>query len=876
MRELGLTAPEEVVAAVFASFDPDSDGSIVFTELHQLLIKSVREHPKLEPLELKALNSYSLRRQSLSKKDANLLADAIKSPADVCGQIRAALKKRLVRVLDLFRQFDDDGNGTIDGREFMKAMYELGLEASEGDVAAVFASFDPNSDGVIEYHEMHELLVRSEQSHPDLAPLDVRAVNAIKLRKQRIESANANLFQGDFSLESDSLDSFPQQLRAALHRRLARTIDLFRQLDDDSNGCIDFGEFAKGVSELGLDNVPREVVRTVFRLFDEDGDGLIEYEELDRIIRKSKRTHPRISNFSHHVQHSPHHSAGVLDDEDDPDASMAGYGNLYARERYAGLQSSTEGRPGTAPAGLQFAVHDAPWIGSSAAGGEQPSSSAFNVFEHERGGFGVGSVGGSGGRLAVGRMRPATAHAHRNAAPSAAPVKRSHWGAVRNAQHRQHFPNQQLMKVLRALPKPLPFSEVRVYPTPPVDVSQAQSGHVNGSASQPAPSAATTNMSAASSFSAWELLSGGVAPRHFDFAFGHYRATGTLAIIAHPLTGRAAQHVSSRRLEGSSLAAAASGLGGPHSARKMRSVGEGMGGGGLQEEARRRKSLLDTARVCNLPLHRRLHEAGCSLLVYEPHGLGAAPGAPGVLEEAEAKLRAILDYAAMHPIFKYCQIILLTQGVGASVALSAASRSPSLLHDRVRALSVCQPAELNDCDLIADCVAPLANDAAARRIRMLVTEPGEVAASADGDATPAVLTGISAPIRKNETVAAAAAVGKGTLSEASIITEGGEAAGSRAHGTVAQRLHSAWRAAGGCSKLRGVWGYPYYGRSRRFDGSRYFGDEPNDLLEVVSACAAGGTRMRDLWVEEKLAMTEGEEGSEEDREGQDDVEQAMD
>ena len=144
--------------------------------------------------------------------------------------------------------------------EFMKALYELGLEASEGAIAAVFQTFDPNGDGQIEYSEMHDLLVRSVQSHPKLEPLDVKATNRLKLRKKRVRKQDANLLQGGpaFRLETDSLDSFPQQLRKALHRRLLRAVDLFRQFDDDGNGCISQHELAKAMTELGL-HVPLEV-----------------------------------------------------------------------------------------------------------------------------------------------------------------------------------------------------------------------------------------------------------------------------------------------------------------------------------------------------------------------------------------------------------------------------------------------------------------------------------------------------------------------------------------------------------------------------------------------------------------------------------------
>ena len=78
------------------------------------------------------------------------------------------MQRRLVRVVDVFRQFDDDDSGRIDAAEFIKAMREMGLRgdaATDENVGAVFASFDPDASGTIEYAELHELLVRSAYSN---------------------------------------------------------------------------------------------------------------------------------------------------------------------------------------------------------------------------------------------------------------------------------------------------------------------------------------------------------------------------------------------------------------------------------------------------------------------------------------------------------------------------------------------------------------------------------------------------------------------------------------------------------------------------------------------------------------------------------------
>lgn len=182
MREIGLQAPTDAISSVFHSFDPDHSGTIEYAELHYLLVRSVQRHPRLEPLKVKAETSKPLRKEAVNKKDANvfgavgkqamaeLVADA---PLDetVPNLIRSVLAARLVRVIDLFRQLDDDSNGKVSVFEFIKAMREFGIESPPNAIVAVFNSFDKDRDGHIEYKELDKLLRTSKEKHPKLEAL---------------------------------------------------------------------------------------------------------------------------------------------------------------------------------------------------------------------------------------------------------------------------------------------------------------------------------------------------------------------------------------------------------------------------------------------------------------------------------------------------------------------------------------------------------------------------------------------------------------------------------------------------------------------------------------------------------------------------------
>jgi Ca2+-binding EF-hand superfamily protein len=207
------------------------------------------------------------------------------------SQMRRALQSCLSRVIELFRQFDDDASGYIDGPEFVKALAELGFDPDEPSVSALFASFDADDSGTIEYEELHNLLVRSVQHKPELEPLELKAANRIALRKKRVSKVDANLFSG-LELGSLDADTIPGAIRKALDERLVRVIDLFRQFDDDSSGLLDASEFAKAMRELGMADAPPEAIAAVFASFDHDESGTIEYRELHAIIKRSLQDRP--------------------------------------------------------------------------------------------------------------------------------------------------------------------------------------------------------------------------------------------------------------------------------------------------------------------------------------------------------------------------------------------------------------------------------------------------------------------------------------------------------------------------------------------------------------------------------------------------------
>ena len=96
---------------------------------------------------------------------AGVSSAAVASAGVSSAELRKMLQANAVRVIDLFREWDEDGDGTISRRDFARSMPVLGLEAPEAAVFALFDSFDPDGSGTIEYAELSVLLQQQVRVH---------------------------------------------------------------------------------------------------------------------------------------------------------------------------------------------------------------------------------------------------------------------------------------------------------------------------------------------------------------------------------------------------------------------------------------------------------------------------------------------------------------------------------------------------------------------------------------------------------------------------------------------------------------------------------------------------------------------------------------
>ena len=138
-------------------------------------------------IETKALNKIRSAPRNVQRDNSMLLQGFdIDEDSDktVAEQLRDALSKAAVKVIDLFREWggpgrfepqtqfdlrmdsagaapssaDDDDSGTVTRKEFHRAMSEMKFDVPREEIDALFSEWDPDNSGALELKELSRLL----------------------------------------------------------------------------------------------------------------------------------------------------------------------------------------------------------------------------------------------------------------------------------------------------------------------------------------------------------------------------------------------------------------------------------------------------------------------------------------------------------------------------------------------------------------------------------------------------------------------------------------------------------------------------------------------------------------------------------------------
>ena len=187
--------------------------------------------------------------------------------------LRAKLAKNLTRVMDLFRETDVNGDGSISMQEFRATIAkDPTLDATEAELQELYAAIDADASDSISFKELNRVLRRSAGQSPNSAPAD----GDTPVMRGRLPDHSPNRLEGD--------------LKAKLAKNLTRVMDLFRETDVNGDGSISMQEFRATIAKDPTLDATEAELQELYAAIDADASDSISFKELNRVLRRSIRS----------------------------------------------------------------------------------------------------------------------------------------------------------------------------------------------------------------------------------------------------------------------------------------------------------------------------------------------------------------------------------------------------------------------------------------------------------------------------------------------------------------------------------------------------------------------------------------------------------
>ena len=261
VRALGFREITDAMAGeCFEALDDDKSGELEYKELNMMLRKDFKGGVMAKLKRAKdvsddsyARGSFNFKHNNSNYKSARLAALPpmvnlcyVPGGDTIAEQLTSILSEHSVKLIDLFREWDEDGNGAIDKAEFRKAVAALGYDAPKRDINDAFKALDHSGDGYIEYDELK-------------AALSKHSKKGKQKKKPRVKG------QAESDVEGTGEETFEEGMKQNAMERDAA--------DADQDGKLDFAEFCQFIKDREDANYTIEELRQRFNSLDNDGSG---------------------------------------------------------------------------------------------------------------------------------------------------------------------------------------------------------------------------------------------------------------------------------------------------------------------------------------------------------------------------------------------------------------------------------------------------------------------------------------------------------------------------------------------------------------------------------------------------------------------------
>jgi len=203
------------------------------------------------------------------------------------------------RMVELFKQWDDDRSGEISEREFKQAVRVLGFSVPDKVATMLFHRLDVDGNKVLKYSELVDLLSKPnpgvKASRAEImryTPGGQRGNRDNRLGRPsardsyNFETIRVRALPANAKLDPESDMSMAEQLGLLLTLHEQTVTNLLRDWDEDGNGGVDKKEFRRALASLGY-SASRETIDDLFDDLDViNKDGFLAYDEMHQALRK--------------------------------------------------------------------------------------------------------------------------------------------------------------------------------------------------------------------------------------------------------------------------------------------------------------------------------------------------------------------------------------------------------------------------------------------------------------------------------------------------------------------------------------------------------------------------------------------------------------
>lgn len=207
-------------------------------------------------------------------------------------QIAEKVEQKSKNVRVVFRNFDEDKSGTVDYVEFRKGLANIGIIVSDADYHNLLELLDNDKSGCIDYNEFVEDLKQVDQQVGGFIGDQGAQRTAMAKAAARQSSPPAPVAVASGRSSSTIL----HQIADKVEQKAKNVRVVFRNFDEDKSGHVDYAEFRRGLAHLGIALSDADF-QTLLDVVDNDKSGTIDYNEF---VEDLKHVDEQIGDIVNH------------------------------------------------------------------------------------------------------------------------------------------------------------------------------------------------------------------------------------------------------------------------------------------------------------------------------------------------------------------------------------------------------------------------------------------------------------------------------------------------------------------------------------------------------------------------------------------------